>query len=271
MTDSRLTRDKIIARGLDDIMMMEDLTNLALKERLLSEYPELLREHLSELDPLVQKEFLGEIFKNNPSELLEPFWINYIDESLKLEGFLELPAFLLSNSSWFIMLNRALDLRSDSRVDWHNILEQLSDVSSEFGRMASDIYLVIDWLSEVDENFLLTFANRSKTSKMPRSFKLDLYCRLVRSGNIDIKVARKVRSDTSGELSVKVLACIFQNRRLYSDSYFETIISQFTDTKHSHVARYLAYNLPLDMTPFIMGIKDQKALDIIEKRLNSEG
>jgi len=65
------------------------------------------------------------------------------------------------------------------------------------------------------------------------------------------------------------LAHLFETRHAYTDDDFQNLVTQFSDTKHKWVARYIAMNMPMHLVPFLMGIKDKMALKILERRMEA--
>ena len=127
---------------------------------------------------------------------------------------------------------------------------------------------VLEWMIMADKNNLLTLLHRTETKQYPPELKIELYKRLVEFGLLDVKVARRIRSDSSGSLSHRVLEFLFSNRIMYTDDDFQNLITQFSDTKHKWVARFMALNMPIHLAPFLMGLEDKLAIQILEKRMN---
>jgi hypothetical protein len=101
-----------------------------------------------------------------------------------------------------------------------------------------------------------------------KQLKIDLYRDLIRDGLLDQKLARRIRSDSSGYLSADILHWLFLNRPKYSDDDFQNLVLNFCDTKHKWVARFIALNMPKDLIPYLMGLEDPEAIKILEKRMS---
>lgn len=263
--------EKFIVLGLNEIMKTKFSPDKSLKLEILERCPNILEERLGKLELSIQKDIVGGILKSNPSALLNEFWVNYSEEALgKFEG-RDKEAFLHRNGGWFVLLNRVRDMQTDGCVDWFKVLSRLSKSSVSAGYMTCGFQLVLNWLIAADKKNLLRLLHKAETKKYPREVKRSLYCNLISFGLLDEKVARRIRSDTSGELSYHVLSHLFQNRDKYSDEKFQDLITQFTDTRHKWVARFISINIPLELAPFLMGLEDRNALSIIENRLNAGG
>jgi hypothetical protein len=158
-----------------------------------------------------------------------------------------------------------VDLREE--VSWFDVLLKLSESIVKVGSKCAGFSTVLEWLVQADSENLRKLLYRTETKSYPSDLKSDLYKRAVLLGLLDVKLARRIRSDSSGALSSEILAFLFENRSKYSDEVFQDLVTQFSDTKHKWVARYIAMNMPIHLVPFLMGIKDDIALKILEKRM----
>jgi len=257
--------EEIIVRGLNSVILRGE--HRELKSQLLTEYPEILETRLSKVETKIQMKVVEGMLVDNPAAFSEDFWHSYVDSALT--KFTEQTNdFIYENGAWFVLLNRIKDMNKEGGVDWFKVLCSLSSASVERGHRAPGFETVLGWLVAADKKYLLKLLHRTETKKYPRAMKIRLYKELVTLGLLDVKVARRIRSDTSGELSSNVLAHLFENRSCYSDDDFQNLITQFSDTRHKWVARYIAVNMPIHLAPFLMGLKDKGAIKILEQRMN---
>jgi hypothetical protein len=49
----------------------------------------------------------------------------------------------------------------------------------------------------------------------------------------------------------------------------QELILQFSDTRHSDVAWKMARNTPEDLLPYLVGLKDNQALSMLERRIDA--
>lgn len=257
--------EQVIVTGLNEILQKEEHEKL--KGELFANHFDLVKVRLAEIQSNLQMKILENLISYSPQTLEEDFWVKYISQGLS--KFENAPAkYIFDNSALFILLNRIQD--NHQKVDWFDILTTLSSSMAEVGKKIVGFTTVLEWLVSSDINNLLKLLHRSETKKYPRDLKMKLYRQLIEAGLLDTKIARRIRSDTSGELSKDVLEIVFENRNAYSEDDFQNLIVQFADTKHQWVARYAALNMPLHLAPYLMGVEDKVALGILEKRLNLE-
>lgn len=257
--------ESLIAIGLNSILGTNKYGEL--KEEILKDHPEIIQSRLIEVDLGIQMKIIEGLLLSNPTALMEDeFWKDYLVKALK--EFDECSdAHIYANGSWFVLLNRIMDM--SVKIDWFEVLSRLSLATAHGNNVAPGFPTVLSWLMDADSSNLKKLLHRTETKKYPRELKEELYKKIVELGDLDVKIARRIRSDSSGELSVTVLSGLFENRLKYSDEDFQNLITQFTDTKHKWVARYIAMNMPMQLVGFLMGIKDPMALDILEKRMEA--
>lgn len=257
--------EQLIVEGINESLIKEEHKDL--KIILIENYFDLIRQRLPEIKVNLQMKVVENLLTHNPDVLKEDFWVNYVAKALSL--FDEATAlYVYENSSWYVLLNRIQD--DYLKIDWFKVLVKLSMAMAEVGKKVAGFSTVLDWLVSSDSKNLLNLLHRSETKKYPKELKMNLYRRLISEGLLDIKIARRIRSDTSGSLSQEVLSILFENRNCYSDDDFQNLIVQFADTKHKWVARYAAFNMPLHLAPYLMGVDDKVAMGILEKRMNLE-
>jgi hypothetical protein len=205
------------------------------------------------------------MFTENPSTFIEnEGWWNYVTNSIaRLSTYSDADFF--SNSGLYVLLNRIKDLREE--VDWYSIFITLSNSTIAVGNKCQGFLTVLNWLVQSDPENLRKVLYRTESKSYPSIIKSELYKLSIDLGIFDVKIARRVRSDSSGGLSSEILSHLFENRSVFSDDVFQDLVTQFSDTKHKWVARYIAINMPMHLVPFLMGIKDDVALKILEKRM----
>jgi hypothetical protein len=255
----------VLVQGLNTIISRIDPVSRQLKAQILNTYPELVLPRLHLLTMEIQSGVVEAVLSENPNTLVtEESWWSYIQKTLgnfKNQDTI----YLANNSAFYVLLNRVRDLREE--VSWHDILSQLSQAMVMTGIQCGGFTTVLDWLVESDPQNLKNLLYKTETKSYPSELKSKLYKQLVKLGLLDVKIARRIRSDSSGSLSAEVLACLFENRNLYKEEEFQDLVTQFADTKHKWVARYIAMNMPMNLVPFLMGIKDSMALKILERRM----
>lgn len=236
-----------------------------LKHEVIRYVSEIILPRLQKLDVDIQSRIVESALIENPSIFLEDMaWNQYVMNSILAMESLNLDNFY-SQSGLYILLNRIKDLQQE--VDWFNIFLRLGEVSTHAGSKCQGFATVLNWLVESDPENLRKILYRTESKSYPFQIKEELYSMAISYGIFDNKIARRVRSDTSGSLSSYILARLFENRSIYSDDVFQDLVTQFSDTKHKWVARYIALNMPMHLIPFLMGIKDDLALKILEKRM----
>lgn len=255
---------KLLVLGLDDIYF-RNAGGKKIKENIISNYPEIIQENLMDLLPAVQIRILSDVLQKKSDLVSNEFWKNYVNESLL--KFKDNILYIYENSSFFVLLNRAKSIYSD--VDWFNdVLIPLSQAVAEYSENISGFKTVLEWVVNSDKNNLKKLLYRTETKKYPKQLKINLYRDLIQNGLLDQKLARRIRSDSSGYLSADILFWLFLNRTKYSDDDFQNLVLNFCDTKHKWVARFIALNMPKDLIPYLMGLEDTEAIKILEKRMS---
>lgn len=254
----------LIVRGLNSIILDKNQEHLS--NMICHQHKDILEERLAFVDVSIQMKIIESILNKEPAVLKEPFWVGYVEQALDMfVG--ESDKYVYENGAWFVLLNRIKDLYS--KVDWFDILVKLSLATAEVGVRAPGFSTVLNWMIMADKKHLLNLLHRTETKQYPADLKIELYKKLVEFGMLDVKIARRIRSDSSGALSHKVLQFLFSSRILYTDDDFQNLITQFSDTKHKWVARFMALNMPLHLAPFLMGVDDKLAINILENRMNA--
>ena len=255
--------DDLIVRGLNVIFGSKKEGDLS--KKIFSDHPDIVFSKLAFLDSEIQNKIIEGVLAENPSLFTtNNDWWNYIIQACTRLESMDLETFY-SNSGLYVLLNRVRDLKDE--VDWFGVMLKLSETTTHVGSKCGGFMTVLGWLVQSDPENLRKLLYRTESKSYPSGLKSELYKRAIDLGLFDVKLARRVRSDSSGSLSSDVLSHLFENRSLYQDDVFQDLVTQFCDTKHKWVARYIAINMPMHLIPFLMGIKDNVALKIIEKRM----
>jgi hypothetical protein len=260
--------DNLIIRGLNVILGGKKDSDLS--KKIFSDHPDIVFSKLAFLESEIQNKIIEGVLAENASLFTsnDDWWRYIVQSCLRLES-MSMEEFH-PNSGLYVLLNRVRDLRED--VDWFNIMLKLSESTTYVGSKCSGFMTVLGWLIQSDPENLRKLLYRTESKSYPASLKDYLYKKSIDLGLFDVKLARRVRSDSNGSLSSTILAYLFENRSLYQDEVFQDLVTQFSDTKHKWVARYIAMNMPMHLIPFLMGIKDDVALKILDKRMElSEG
>lgn len=165
----------------------------------------------------------------------------------------------------FYYLIHQIKSEGQDDYEWFSVLSKLSECYVSIPDIKIEPY--INFFIEKDPSHLLKLLYKTETKKYPKKLRIELYNKLIALGLLDYKIARRIRSDSSSTVSVKVLATLFENRSKYSIENFHNLVTQFADTNHKWVAQYIAINIPLQLAPFLMGISDSSAKKILEKRM----
>lgn len=237
-----------------------------IRNEIFAKFPEILLPRLSALTCEIQTKIVEGIFSENPTILInaESGWWDYVNKSISILEEKD-PKSFFEYTALYVLLNRVRDLKEE--VNWYKVFLKLSDTTIESGSKCQGFMTVLNWLIQADPENLKNILYRTDSKSYPSNLKLELYRQSIDLGLFDVKIARRVRSDTSGSLSSEVLSYLFENRSVFKDSDFQDLVTQFSDTKHKWVARYIAINMPMHLVPFLMGIKDDVALKILEKRM----
>lgn len=256
--------ERVFLRGLNVIFAEQ---SNSLQAEVLEKCPEFLTNNLSELSEAIQLKVVSSVFSLEPEKFKTGFWKEYVDEAwLKIQSCGD-PKLLEKNSYFLILLN---EIRGkDSKVFWFPILEKLSEAQKASKNTITNFEFVLDKCLAEDPDNLLKLVYKTDIKSYPKNLKLKLYMQVIKNGKLDVKVARRIRSDSNGDMSRTALRILFENCKKYDDDTFQTLITQFSDTKHPWVARYIALNMPTHLTPFLIGLEDEAAMRIVDKRMNN--
>lgn len=260
--------DRAFIKGLN--LAFTDDKNQSIKNEILQHFPEMVKDNLAELPVEVQKSVCDGVLNQRPEELNEGFFKDFINKSIltyKNKDY--------SNQSntdmkkwaeWFYYLH--IIKSAHNTIDWYSVLETISNIQSKTSSdTISSFHLVLDRAISQNKVNLTKIVYKTDIKSYPKSLKSKLYSRVIKEGNLDLKIARRIRSDSNGSLSSELIKVIFESRKKYTDEVFQELITQFSDTKHKWVAQYIALNMPAHLIPFLIGLEDETAMKIIEKRM----
>ena len=204
-----------------------------------------------------------------PEKLKEPFWKDYISKaytntlkSIKDGIFVPKTA-----SSWLMLLTEIKS--TEEEISWYPILVNMSIIQSKSEYILTPFKIAMSNAINEDKDNFKKLIYRTDIKSYPRDLRQSLYNDVISQGKLDVKIARRIRSDSSGAMSKACLQTLFECKAKYKDEDFQDLITQFSDTKHRWVAQYIALNMPLHLTPFLIGLDDKTALKIIEKRMDN--
>lgn len=219
------------------------------------------------------------ILKYNLQELSDTLWLNFVDEQIKSFNDKYSNNFedLSSNtqfSKYLVLLYKAKDFLKPGSVDWYDdVVVKLSKIcaSPTQSNETSDLqlYSLVNYLFCADSKNLMKIVHRVDVKRYSQNLKYKLYSLVIKNGLLDEKTSRRIRSDSSGKFSVKILRLVFLSRAMYSDDDYRNILMQFSDSKHKYVQLFLAANLPLNIVPFFMGMDFDDAKKLLELRMNA--
>jgi len=242
-------------------------TDTRARDRVMRYYPDLITENLSSLPLRIQISLVEENLKANPHAFTESFWVNYLKSTIKK---MKCYRDNYEENKLYYLANLAYDFITCGGVDWFEVLEDFSSGVVASGE--SPLFTtILDLLIMSDSTSLRKLLYKTETKKYPTSLRLKLYSRLISLGLLDVKMARRIRSDSSGNISLSAIRQLFINRNLYSDEDFESLATQFCDTKHKYASRFIAFNMPIGLMLFLLGSDDPVTVSIVSKRMSAEG
>ncbi len=259
--------DKLLSLGLNYVFNKYDETSIEVIKEITKICPKIIQANLHNLSVSVQMRMMEDTLNNNPDNLKEAFWVDYVQKALN--NFNEQSdAYYYVNGIWYVILNRIKDISEE--VDWFEVLIKLGKGAIAESKITPGFIKVLDWLIVADIKNLVKLVHRTETKSYPRELKVILYEKIISEGLLDVKIARRIRSDSSGALSREILSSLFEHRQQYTDDNFNNLIMQFNDTKHRWVARFIALNMPFELMSFLFGLDDSGAMKIIENRMEAK-
>jgi hypothetical protein len=256
--------EKMLFRGLN-LIFSKNKDDL--KTEILEKYPDLLKNNLAKLSETIQYSIIKGMLKDNPEAFDENFWKDYIEKSFTRIQESSDPQFIKSNDKWLILLSEIK--QRNSKVSWYSVLEKISLAQKADKYTLESFANILERAVKEDSDNLLKIIHKTDIKSYPRELRLSLYQRVIKAGDLDVKTARRIRSDSSGDMSKRALRALFENSKKYDDDDFQNLITQFSDTKHAWVAQYIALNMPTHLIPFLIGLGDSQAMKIVEMRMNN--
>lgn len=151
------------------------------------------------------------------------------------------------------------------------LLEGMSNwYKSSYTDALSNIYSVVfniegktkEGLRSINDKYIKDIKKTKKESRLP------VFVGLIRSGKLDKKTARKMRSDASEWVSQRCVEELFDHKKLYDSKTFKTLFLQFGDSNYYQVRRYLAENVPANEIMCLMGTDCESTKSILQRRFN---
>jgi hypothetical protein len=254
--------NKVFVDGLQKLFS----TDKVFKEQIINTYPELLNEIIFSLNKGTQYEIIRSFYDMDKESLISEFWKNYISKSITSLKTIS----SLEDTNWWYLIYKIKEDVYKEKVNWFDVASILSTNLSEGRLFDSTVFLkVMDDLTIKDKSHLKKLLYKTESKKYQQDVKIILYNKAIKLGLLDKKLARRIRSDSSGNISKKLLIKLFIHRKAYSDDDFKELITLFNDTKHKWVAQFICMNMPKDLIPFLMGLSDPVCSKVLEQRLNN--
>jgi hypothetical protein len=108
---------------------------------------------------------------------------------------------------------------------------------------------------------------RTKSSLKP-AFRGFLYSKYISSGFLTEKTARKIRSESSYEASLKGVQALINSEDKYDNH--NDLLLKFSDSRHEEVLAELARSLPIWLLSSLLGTESHYVKGIIEHRMNEQ-
>tara|TARA_B100000579_G_C22833378_1_gene857257 strand:+ start:1556 stop:2497 length:942 start_codon:yes stop_codon:yes gene_type:complete len=107
-----------------------------------------------------------------------------------------------------------------------------------------------------------------KTVKKLKAHRREpIFIGVIRSGKLDKKTARKMRSDASESVSHNCIEELFKCSNLYSDEEFQRLFTQFGDSPYYQVRMYLAKNVHPKQLMCLMGTSCDQTKRVMMQRI----
>jgi len=108
-------------------------------------------------------------------------------------------------------------------------------------------------------------------SKPDSNVRTEMYIAYIKSGFLDRKKARKIRSESSEYASMKAVSFLMEfaeaNPKLYPN--IDELLLQFSDTKYDSVQEVIAYHAPYRILCAFVGFESKRAKKILEERMQN--
>lgn len=180
-----------------------------------------------------------------------------------------------TSSSYYARWNRldTLDIastyassRDSENINWRNIISTRVLHKSKTDCYSNLDLILLEIAIKKDPKMLIEFVEDAEFFKLRgATARSSIYNRMILSGILTKKIARKIRSENSEGNSLESIKELVTHSYLYPN--FGEIISQVTDTNFSSVARYLAASLPINTLAFMAGTKFDDVRNIVVDRM----
>ena len=129
------------------------------------------------------------------------------------------------------------------------------------------IFMLTRYMLYVSRDRIIDMIKTSDFTSKPRGVREGVYKALISENLLDKRFARRLRSDSSDELSKNCIAHFARRKRNYSDLQYNILYSQFIDTKHDSVALFVAKNIPDKLLPYAVSMTTDGARKIISEKM----
>ena len=163
--------------------------------------------------------------------------------------------------------NEDINMQSLSRLTL--LLEGMSTwYKSSYVESLSSIYSVSFKLKGKTKEGLRSIHDKyfKNIKKDKKEVRLPVFIGLIKSGKLDKKTARKMRSDASEYVSQRCIEELFNHKKIYDSKTFKTLFLQFGDSNYYQVRRYLAQNVPANEIMCLMGTDCIQTKNILKIR-----
>jgi len=151
------------------------------------------------------------------------------------------------------------------------LLESMSTwYKSSYSDSLSSIYSVSFGINGKTKEGLKSIHRKyfKNIKKAKLDVRLPVFIGLIKSGKLDKKTARKMRSDASEYVSQKCIEELFNHRKIYDLKTFKTLFLQFGDSNYYQVRKYLAENVPANEIMCLMGTDCETTKSILKRRFD---
>jgi len=249
-------------KGIETIFHIYD--NNAMQKILVTKHYNLLHNRCDNMPYLSKYTLFKTIITHNPALFNLEYWQNLNDKIYDLlcstTGGFDLSA----NHKLFTISAKIKEKYAD--VDWTQIFEK----SSKFDFRGNELLdLSLNKILSLNQDFLIDFLHSTKICELSYATRLKIYRAAILSGIVDLRIARKMRSDASELVSHGCLVSLFESQEKYKN--FSELVIQFADTRYRDVAYYLVEKVTDDQLPFLIGIKLNGPMKALEKRMSKVG
>ena len=193
-----------------------------------------------------------------------------VAEKIKKLSYLANERISYNNRNEFALAGKLSNfINEDSSFAWKPIATTLIDsVGSGSYYWSYHTEAIADFLSKWATEDYQDYTNKfiKTIKKNPHEFRRLVFCGSIRSGNLEKKTARKIRSDASENASLYATRELFEHKDKYSNFY--ELALQLSDSKHYSVRSELAENLPVHQLSCLLGTDCQSTKHIVQRRID---